>query len=99
MLLLASLMFTTLIAAQGYVAEMAVRGRVRFGPSTSAPTVTTLTPGTKVTILRPAKVFRWYEIQFPRQGHAWVHSVTLAPTNDPRRFRVIDKAKCATTHG
>ena len=84
----------TLASAQGYQAEMAVRGRVRFGPSTKAPTVTTLTPGTKVTILRPAEgVQGWYEVQFPRQGHAWVHKKVLAPTADSRRFRVIvDKA-------
>ena len=74
---------------------MAVRGRVRYGPSTKASTVCTLNPGTTVQVLRAAEgQDGWYEIQFPRQGHAWMHRKVLAPTDNPTTFRVtVDKAR------
>lgn len=83
------------LSAAGVDVTMAKRGNVRFGPSTSAPIVTTLTPGTTVRLLRPAEGQPgWYEIQFPRQGVAWMHAKVLTATDDPRIMRVtVDNAR------
>lgn len=77
----------TLAAEQS--ASMSKRGNIRFGPSTEAPVVITLPVGTAVTVLGAAPGRDgWYQIRFPRQGHAWMHTAVLAETDDPRVFQV-----------
>ncbi|MDA3963703.1 MAG: SH3 domain-containing protein [Planctomycetota bacterium] len=68
---------------------MSKRGNVRFGPSTEAPVVSTLAAGTEVNVLGAVSGREgWYQIQFPRQGHAWMHQKVLAPTDSPNLMRV-----------
>lgn len=74
--------------APGVTVTMAARGNVRYGPNKDAPIVTTLSPGAEVVVVNQVGT-EWYAIQFPRQGHAWMHAKVLGPTDDPRRLRVL----------
>ena len=68
---------------------MASRGNVRFGPSQSAPLVTTLDSNTPVEVLGVAQGMpEWYVIRFPRQGLAWVHKRNLEPQDGGKTFLV-----------
>ena len=75
-------------ATPGVSVTMAARGNVRYGPNKDAPIVTTLSPGSEVVVVDRIGT-EWYAIQFPRQGHAWMHAKVLGPTEDPRRLRVL----------
>jgi hypothetical protein len=70
--------------------EMLKRGNVRYGPSLKATVITTLESGTQVQVFGavPGRD-GWYQIRFPRQGHAWAHSKVLQATDDPKAFKVI----------
>jgi hypothetical protein len=68
---------------------MTKRGNVRYGPSTSAPIIKTLSVGTQVELLGPAEGRPgWYEIAFPKEGGAWMHKKVLAPTASPEEWTV-----------
>ncbi len=92
MLLTGVLLYLTcgLVATEGgSPATMRVRGNIRFGPTTEAMVVTTLDTGTPVRVLgqvegRPG----WYEVAFPEQGGAWIHSRNIEVLADRRRVRV-----------
>ena len=68
---------------------MTKNGNVRYGPSTSALVIITLRPGNQVQLLGPAEGRAgWYEIAFPEDGGAWMHSKVLQPTGNPKEWIV-----------
>lgn len=76
-------------AADVYAASMSKRGNVRYGPSTDAEIIVTLSVGTPVQVLgRVPGRDDWYIIRFPRQGHAWMHARNLELRPDGRSYEV-----------
>jgi uncharacterized protein YraI len=82
------------VAADAVPATVAKRGNVRFGPSTSAPIAVTLPPGSAVEILGAVQKGdeTWYQIRFPRQGKAWIHTMNLQKI-DEKQYKVTAKAR------
>ncbi len=78
----------------GLKAVLTKNGNVRYGPSTQAKVVVTLSAGQEIELLGAAQVKDWYVIRFPQAGKAWVHRKVLQSIDGGKRWQVTeDKAR------
>ncbi len=78
----------------GLKSVLTKNGNVRYGPSTQAKVVVTLSAGQEVELLGPAQAKDWFVIRFPQSGKAWVHRKVLQSVDGGKRWQVIeDKAR------
>lgn len=94
--LLALIVATTLLpAAEPVVARLAKKSNVRYGPSKAAAIAVTLPSDTAVEIL--GRIIKddgvWYQIRFPREGRAWMHSKTIKDVGGNKYEVIEDKAR------
>ncbi len=81
-------------AVAGLKAVLTKNGNVRYGPSTQAKVVVTLSAGQEIELLGAAQVKDWFIIRFPQAGKAWVHRKVLQNIDGGKRWQVIeDKAR------
>ncbi len=73
----------------GMSATMAVKGNVRYGPSTKAKAVCSLDAGEPLEVIGKAEVPDWFVVRFPQKGQAWVHGKNLQAVDGGKRWKVI----------